>query len=398
MKKTKITTKNSDIKQAVILCGGLGSRLKEITKITPKPLILVNKIPMVQHLIKYFCRFGIKEVLLLCCYKYYQFKKKFHNKTLYGARIKCINEKKRLGTSGALYNAKKKLDNNFILSNGDTLFDINLSDLVRQFRKKNNAVCFISLKKTKKNKKFDSFELNKDNSVKIDTNKKSPLVNSGLIICSKKILKFLKKKGSLEKDVYPQLINRKKIYAKEYSEKFIDMGRTHDLKKMPGFIKKFYYKPALFLDRDGVINKDVGYANQIKDFIWRNNIKKFVKNYNDKNFYVIVITNQSGIGRGYYSEKDMHKLHNWMIYNFREYGANIDDIFYSPYYKYSKNHKFRKDKKLRKPNIGMIKLAQKKWNINMKKSIFIGDNLIDKKTAINAGLGFKILKFEDKII
>ena len=175
------------------------------------------------------------------------------------------------------------------------------------------------------------------------------------------------------------------------------MGRINDLKKMPGF-KKFYYKPALFLDRDGVINKDVGYVNQIKDFIWRNDIKKFVKNYNDKNFYVIVITNQSGIGRGYYSEKDMHKLHNWMIYNFREYGANIDDIFYSPYYKYSKNHKYRKDKKLRKPNIGMIKLAQKKWNINMKKSIFIGDNPIDKKTAINAGLGFKILKFEDKII
>ena len=93
----------------------------------------------------------------------------------------------------------KKLDNNFILSNGDTLFDINLSDLVRQFRKKNNAVCFISLKKTKKNKKFDSFELNKDNSVKIDTNKKSPLVNSGLIICSKKFLKFLKKKRFFRK-------------------------------------------------------------------------------------------------------------------------------------------------------------------------------------------------------
>ena len=398
MKKTKITTKNLDIKQAVILCGGLGSRLKEITKITPKPLILIDKIPMVQHLIKHFCRFGIKEVLLLCCYKYDQFKKTFHNKTFYGAKIKCINEKKRLGTSGALYNAKKKLDNNFILSNGDTLFDINLSDLVKQFRKKNNTVCFISLKKTKNNNKFDCFKLNKDNSIKIDIKKKSLLVNSGLIICSKKILKFLKKKGSLEKDVYPKLIDEKTIYAKEYNAKFIDMGRIHDLKKMPSFIKKFYYKPALFLDRDGVINKDIGYANQIKDFIWRNNIKKFVKNYNDKNFYVIVITNQSGIGRGYYSEKDMQNLHNWMVYNFREYGANIDDIFYSPYYKYSKNHKFRKDKKLRKPNIGMIKLAQKKWNINMKKSIFIGDNLIDKKTAINAGLGFKILKFEDKII
>ena len=398
MKKKKITTKNLDIKQAVILCGGLGSRLKEISKITPKPLILVDKIPVVQHLIKYLCRFGVKEVLLICCYKYDQFKKKFHNKTIYGAKIKCINEKKRLGTSGVLYNVKKKLDKNFILSNGDALFDINLSDLIKRFHKKKDIICFISLKKNKKNNKIDNFKLNKDNSIKIDVKKKSSLINTGLIICSKKILKFLNKRGSLEKDVFPKLIDRKKIYAKEYHAKFIDMGRINDLRKIQIFIKKFYYKPALFLDRDGVINKDIGYAYQIKDFIWRNNIKKFVKKYNDKNFYIIVITNQSGIGRGYYDEKDVYKLHNWMINNFRKSGANIDDIFYSPHFKYSKYRKFRKDRKLRKPNIGMIKLAQKKWKINMKKSIFIGDNLVDKKTAINAGLRFKIMKFEDKII
>lgn len=388
-----------NVEQAIIVCGGLGSRLGKITKKTPKPLLKVENITVLEHIIKNLSRFGIKEILLLCGYKQELFKKKFNNKIIFGIKIKCVIEKKLLGTSGALYNAKKFLKKTFLFCNADTFFDININDLVNNFFVKKKIIAFIALKQVlHKNKRYDCFKFAKKNFLVFAKKKKFNLVNSGFCIFSNKIIKYLVKEGSLEKDVFPKLINKKLISGKKYNNEFIDMGTIKDLKRLPKFLKRKNFKPALFLDRDGVINKDIGYANQIKDFIWRNNIKKFVKNYNDKNFYVIVITNQSGIGRGYYSEKDMQKLHNWMVYNFREYGANIDDIYYSPYYKYSKNHKFRKDKKLRKPNIGMIELAKKKWNINMKKSIFIGDNLVDKQTAINAGLGFKILKFEDKII
>ena len=101
------------IKQAVILCGGLGTRLGRITKRIPKPLVVVNNLTVLEHIIKNLSRYGITEVLLLCHYKSDLFKKKFHNKFYFNIKIKCIIEKSLLGSSGALLNAKKYLKNNF---------------------------------------------------------------------------------------------------------------------------------------------------------------------------------------------------------------------------------------------------------------------------------------------
>ncbi len=157
-------------------------------------------------------------------------------------------------------------------------------------------------------------------------------------------------------------------------------------------------RPALFLDRDGVINKDTGYIFKKKDFIWRKNIFKFIKKYNKKKYYVFVITNQSGIGRGYYTEKDLNKLHIWMLNKFRLKGCKIDHIYFSPYYKYSKIKKYRTGIKMRKPNIGMILKAKKDFNIDIKNSLLIGDRLSDKLTAIKSGIKFKILQFNSKLI
>ena len=124
------------INQAVILCGGLGKRISSITKRTPKPLIKVNGMSVVEHIIKNFARFGISEILLLCGYRSHLFKDKYHNKIFFGIKIKCIVEKKPLGTSGALYNSRRFLKKYFILCNGDTFFDININDLVLNFFKK----------------------------------------------------------------------------------------------------------------------------------------------------------------------------------------------------------------------------------------------------------------------
>ena len=86
-----------------------------------------------------------------------------------------------------------------------------------------------------------------------------------------------------------------------------------------------------------MINKDTGYVFKKNNFIWRKGILKFIKKYNDKNYYVIVVTNQSGIGRGYYKEKDLLKLNDWMNKKVRSYGGNIDKIYFAPFFKLSKN-------------------------------------------------------------
>jgi D,D-heptose 1,7-bisphosphate phosphatase len=386
------------INQAIIVCGGYGKRLGKITLKIPKPLIKVNKLTVLDHIIKNLTRFGINRVILLCHYKYEIFKKKYHNHELFGAKILCIKEKKLLGSSGALLNAKKQLDENFIFCNGDTFFDININDLMLEFFKKKNLLAFVALKKLKLTKNKDTFKLGKKYRLLQDNKKKSKLINSGIYVLSKKIIPDLVKLGSLEKNVFPKLIIKKKIFGKEYKSQFLDMGELSTLKKLPKFLQKMTYKPCLFLDRDGVINKNFGYVHKKHNFIWRKNIFKFIKKYNDKNFYVIIITNQSGIGRGYYTERDLLKLNKWMNEKIRSKGGNIDNIYFAPYFKKSKFKKYRREKNLRKPNIGMIIQAKKDFKIDIKKSILIGDSEVDKQTAINSGIKYKILQFNSKII
>lgn len=385
------------VNQAVIVCGGYGKRLGKISLNTPKPLIKYRNFTVLEYLIKNLSRFGIKKIFLLTHYKHTLFENKFHKKMFFGINVYCVKEKKLLGSSGALYKIRKKLDKNFLFCNADTFFDINISDLIFEYFKK-KKIAFMALKKIKSNKRYDTFNLSSKNLVKEDLSKKSYLINSGICIFSKKIITYLVKKGSLEKYVYKKLIKINSICGKVYNNDFIDIGLPSTLKKLPRFIEKTYRKPALFLDRDGVINQDKGYVYKEKDFVWRKNIINFIKKYNRKNFYVFVITNQSGIGRGYYTEKDMIELHDWMLNKIRLKGANIDKIYFSPYFKNSNNNKYRLNKKLRKPNIGMILQAKKDYKINLKKSILIGDSLTDMQTAINAGIKYKILPFHCKLI
>ena len=152
----------------------------------------------------------------------------------------------------------------------------------------------------------------------------------------------------------PKLVKEKKVEAKFYKEKFnkfIDIGIPKDLKRSERFLNVYVDKKAVFLDRDGVINKDFGYVHKKKNFVEEKyfQIYKFFKN---RGYLVFVITNQSGVGRGYYSLKDVNNLHNWMNSVFIDNGSHIDEFYYSPYYKFSTNKKFRKNENFRKPGIG----------------------------------------------
>ena len=167
---------------------------------------------------------------------------------------------------------------------------------------------------------------------------------------------------------------------------FIDIGVPKDLKKASSYLKKILNKKTVFLDRDGVINYDLGYVHEIKNFRWKPKIVKFIKYLNDNDFYVIIVSNQSGIGRGFYSEKDVYKLHEWVNVELNILGAHIDEFKIAPYFKdstkYSSNYNFF----LRKPNPGMILEAFNKWNIFPNKSVLIGDQPSDMIVAKNAKL------------
>lgn len=396
----RISRTKFKLEQAVILCGGFGTRLGHLTKTTPKPLLNFSKKPFLEYILRHLARYGIKEVILLCHYKKDQFIKKYHKKKIYNLKIKCVAERIPLGTYGSLKNSSKYLKSFFLLLNGDTFFDINLRDFIYKFDYKNFIGGLAVAKKS--GNRFSKILIRKNYVYKFNIKKSyKSFINSGVYIFSKKICNIKPKKfSSLENDVLPKFINKKKIQALKYLSKynsFIDIGVPKDYIKVDKFLKKTFKKPSIFFDRDGVINEDYGYVHKVKNFKWKKNVQKTIKFLNDHNYYVFIITNQAGVGRGYYKDADVIKLHNWINCELRKQGSQIDDFFYATYHKTSKFNFTRKEKKLRKPDIGMIKLAQKKWLIDKKKSLVVGDQITDIKMAKKAFLKSILIKKEDDL-
>lgn len=139
---------------------------------------------------------------------------------------------------------------------------------------------------------------------------------------------------------------------------------------------------AVFLDRDGVINKDFGYVCKIENFHFYENVFEALKKLQKAGYKLIIITNQSGIGRGYYTEEDFLKLTEYMLNEFSKDGINIDKVYYCPHHPDSEDPKYALYCDCRKPNTKMIKDAVKEFNIDKTKSFLIGD----KETDIEAGL------------
>tara|TARA_Y100001958_G_scaffold160044_1_gene165528 strand:- start:9577 stop:10806 length:1230 start_codon:yes stop_codon:yes gene_type:complete len=393
----KSRDKNS-LNQAVIFCGGFGTRLGSLTQKTPKPLIKVYENKSILDIIIYNLeRFGIKKIFLLCHYKFHLFKNMYHKKIFKNCEIECVYEKKLLGSAGSLYKIKNRLEKKFLVCNGDTFFDFNLLDLFFSFKKSNLGIISVASVKDKSSR-YSKIKLTKDKINSFDYNQdKNTLINSGIYILRKKIFKYFKKSKSLEKEVFNLIIKKNKLQGKIYDSSynlFIDIGVKKDLFRSQSFFKKIYKKKAVFLDRDGIINIDKGYTFKSKDFYWRKKIKKLIKYLNDKNYFIFVITNQSGVGRGYYKENDVRSLHKWVNSKLSRNGAHIDDFQFATYYKYSKIKKYRQKKNLRKPMIGMFKILNKEWNILKNKSLVVGDKDTDIKFANNAGL--KSIKIDPK--
>ena len=139
-----------------------------------------------------------------------------------------------------------------------------------------------------------------------------------------------------------------------------------------------------FLDRDGVINSgniNNGYIGYAKDFKWITGAKKTIKFLKENNFKVVIITNQSGVARGYFSLRDVYKLHNYISSELIKFGTRVDKIFFCPYHKDGIIKKYKKKSLLRKPSTGMFHLTQKIWNVDKKNSFVIGDQKTDIEFA-----------------
>ena len=369
-----------------ILAGGKGSRIKNYLNNVPKPMAKFNGIHFLQYLINIYSKYPIENIYILTGYKSDIIFNKFHNKTFNFTKIICLKEKKFMGTGGALFNLRKKV-NNFILVNGDTIFDIDLKDFLGSNKK--GKLGTVALAQNKKN--INNYKLN-NLTIKNNTllyKQKSNLMNGGVYFFNKSFLKKIENKpSSLEDDLFPNFIGNKQLIGKSYNNFFLDIGTPKYFKISSKKLNRYFNRPAAFLDRDGVINYDNGYIHKKKDFKFREGVLKGLKYLIKKGYYIFIVTNQAGIAKGLYTENDLKKLHIYIKNYLYKKNLFFNDVQYSPFHPNGIKKKYKKKSLLRKPGNQMIKNILKNWIINKGKSFMIGDKSSDQLCAKKSKLNF----------
>ena len=384
-------TKKINKVDLVILAGGKGSRIKKFLGKDPKPLLKIKKINFLQILLNKYAKYNFRKIYLLIGYRSKKIFNKFHNKEINFIKINCIKEKKLMGTGGCLFKLRNKLDN-FILVNGDTFFDIDVNKFLELKDGSNNSMALTKNRNYKKNKLLSNLSLKKKY---VYYSKKKLLMNGGVYFFNKNIFNYIfNKKMSLEFDIIPKLIHKKLLTGKVFNNFFLDIGTEKNLKIAKKIIPIYLKKPAAFLDRDGVINEDLSYVSSSNRFIIRKNVAKGLKLLIKKNYYIFIISNQSGIGKKKFTHLEFFKFNNYFKNFFSKHKIFFDQIEYCLFHKDSKIVKFQKNSKFRKPGNLMVKKIFKNWFVDQKKSFMIGDKNSDKICAKKSNLYFEFAKID----
>ena len=215
------------------------------------------------------------------------------------------------------------------------------------------------------------------------------IMNGGVYFFNKTIFKNIKNKNiSLEDDIIEKAIRNHQVKGFYSDNFFLDIGTKKNLLLAKKKIPSYFYRPGIFLDRDGTINEDKGYVYKIEYFILKKKIKKALEFFSQNNFYLFIVTNQAGIGHGFYKIKDFIKLHEFIKYNFIKKNIYINEVKFCPYHPKAKIKRFRRRSSFRKPNNSMINEILRDWDVNIKRSLMIGDKKIDQQCAQRSKLKF----------
>lgn len=396
------------IGQCAILLGGLGTRLGELVRDAPKPLLKLGDMPFAEVLISEGRRRGLRKFLLLAGHqskKVRAFVTERNIEDRYGCKI-CISvEPAPYGTGGALVHALEQLQEEFLLLNGDTWFDFNWLDLVVKTRLE-NGIAGLALRTVECAERYETVELCGSRVQAIHSRGMivaGGAINGGVYYFSRRALEGLRCPSSLEADLLPNLATRSALRGYVYPGFFIDIGVPEALAAARSLVPEHRRRAAAFLDRDGVLNVDHGYVHASHQIEWIAGARQAVKALNDAGYYVFVITNQAGVARGLYDEAAVENLHAWMAAELAEIGAYIDDWRYCPFHPQASVSAYRRSHDWRKPNPGMIADIFAHWPIERPGSFLIGDKDTDIAAARAAGIaghlfeGGNLLEFLRKL-
>lgn len=376
------------LRQAVILVGGLGTRLGARTKAAPKPMLDIGGRPFLDTLIDELARYQVfDEILLLAGHKADIVEAHYAGAARGRAKILVSRETEPLGTGGALVNARDLLHDRFLLLNGDSLFDFNLLDLIA--RAQGGRVHMALRDGVVGGDRYGRVVLDGDvvrDFIAPGAGATGP-VNAGIYVVDKSALADIAKlPASLEQDLFPGLASRGELRGTAYRGYFIDIGIPDDFARADRELREKLRRPAVFFDRDGVLNHDSGYTFETHKLQWIEGAREAVKAVNDAGYFAFVITNQSGVARGYYEEHHVVALHRWMADQMAEVGAHIDAFEYCPDHPDGTVARYCRTSDRRKPAPGMITDLAQRFPVDMTHSMVIGDKPSDIEAARAAGL------------
>lgn len=374
--------------QCVILVGGAGTRLGSLTYDTPKPLLNVGGKPFLDVLIGEAIRRGFDNIMLLAGHNARAVARYAHDlesRLPTKCQLTVSVEPEPLGTGGALSHAQDQLADRFLLLNGDTWFDFNWLDLAGLA----GQASAIAAREVPTADRYESLRLSGEAVSAIvprGSGGTPALINGGVYCLRKDDLAGFSGKYSLEDDLLPHLVAQGSLRARRYDGFFLDIGIPETFTSAQTAIPRQLRRPALFLDRDGVLNCDVGYVGSIDRFEWIDGAVETIRFANDRGLYVFVVTNQAGVARGFYGEGDVQALHRWMSSQLRKVGAWIDDFRYCPNHPQGVVEAYRGAHPWRKPEPGMVLDLMESWPVLRESSLLVGDQPSDIAAAYAAGV------------
>lgn len=377
-----MTTPMDTPEQAVILAGGRGTRLKPLTNSMPKPMIPFYGKPFLEYLLEQLKHQGIKKVLLLLGYMPYKICDYFGGGGTLGLQIEYSITDVGDETGRRIKLARDKLDSCFLLMYCDNYWPMTITKMWEQFVS-SEAIAQITAYSNKDHYTRNNMQVNRQGLVMCyDKNRRANNLNCveiGYALMQKEVVDFIPDGNvNFEKTVYPVLVEKGKLFAYRTDHRYYSIG-SHE--RLPLTNLFFRRRPAIILDRDGVLNKKPPKAHYVKkwnEFQWLPGAIEAIRLLKSGGYVVIIVTNQAGIARGMMTESDLASIHRQMKAELAQYGASIDAIYYCP-------HGWDDGCECRKPKPGMLFQAQRDFHLDLSRTFFIGDDERDEQAGEAAG-------------
>lgn len=393
--------------QVVVLMGGLGTRLKDYTKACPKPLVEVNNKPFFEYQLNLLQAWGFKKFLFLIGYKADMIEKYFGDGSDRDISISyCYDGKELLGTGGAVRRAYSMLEDDFMLIYGDSFMDIDYAETLYRYSAGKSKGARALMTVLCNNNRFDKSNVVMRDGELVLYDKHNPsddmdYIDYGVCVYEKSLFdkyeegyKFdiaeIQHELSLSGQMVPQVVTKR----------FYEIGNPDSLAEFSAYSNRRFNEnhPAVFLDRDGVIN-EIAWNEDIEQLDSPLSIEqvKFLpgviegmKEMMEKGYYIFVVTNQPAAAKGKTRLGRLYDINTYIINELAREGVIVDDLFMCPHYPkeqaLTKEHFLIRKCDCRKPKPGLLYKAIRKYNIDLANSYMVGDSCTDVEAGNAVGI------------